>query len=362
MSGTGVSLSRRALNRALLERQLLLSRRDLPILETVERLVGMQAQEPQAPYLGLWTRLREFDPEALSALIAAGAAVRGPLMRATIHLVSAADWQRLRPAVQPVLLRSFGSSPFAKRLGTVDRSELLGEARALLAEQPRSRAELGRLLAAGRPDTDPPALAYAATYLEPVVQAPPRGLWRRSGEARWTGAPASPETLPVGDLLARYLSAFGPASVQDMQTWSGLRRLEPQIEKRRKELRTFNDEHGRQLLDVADGPLPDPDTPAPPRFLPPFDNAILAHANRERIISPDDRRRLSRDRLMRTFLIDGFVAGNWRLERRTLHIEPFRQLAADELTALEDEAKRLLQFACPNPGETDIQIKRTRAQ
>jgi winged helix DNA-binding protein len=302
---TGVALSRRALNRALLERQLLLARRDLPILETIDRLVGMQAQEPQAPYLGLWTRLKEFDPEALPALIAAGAAVRGPLMRATIHLVSAADWQRLRPAVQPVLLRSFGSSPFAKRTATVDRSELLGEARILLAARPRSRAELGQLLAASRPGTDPLALAYAATYLEPVAQAPPRGLWRRSGEARWTGTPTAPDPLPVDELLFRYLAAFGPASVQDMQAWSGLTRLEPQIDKLRHQLRTFKDEQGRQLLDVANGPLPDPDTPAPPRFLPPFDNAILAHANRDRIISPDDRRRLSHDRLMRSFLIDG---------------------------------------------------------
>ena len=350
----------RALNRALLERQLLLSRRTVAVPDVLEHLVGMQGQEPQAPYLGLWSRLEGFEPAALSELVASGAAVRGPLLRATIHLVTVRDWRRLRPALQAMLARRFDSSPFAKRVAAIDRGDVLEEARRLLAEEPRSRAELGRLLAIRRAGSDAAALAQLVTYLEPVVQVPPRGLWGRGGQARWATASAPAGSHDLGELVTRYLAAFGPASVQDVQAWSGLSRLGATVETLRSRLRSFRDEHGRELLDVEDGPLPDRETPAPPRFLAPFDNAILGHADRGRIVSADSRRLLERDRLMRTFLLDGFVAGGWRLEGATLRVEPFRRLTAAERSALEDEAHRLLEFLAPDENDARVVVRLPR--
>jgi hypothetical protein len=346
-----VVLGRRALNRALLARQMLLARRRLSVSEALEALVGMQAQEPQAPYVGLWSRLEQFDPHALSELIATGGAVRGALMRATLHLVTARDWNRLRPLVDPVLARGFRASPFGKATADIDLDELLSLGRKILDEQPRTRAELGPLLAARFP-ADPTSLAYAVSYLEPIVQVPPRGLWRRGGQARWTAAPArdSADGFGVEQLIWRYLGAFGPSTVQDAQAWSGLTQLASVFEGHRDRLRSFQDEQGRELFDLRDGPRPDPDAAAPPRFLAPFDNAILAHADRGRI------ELVNRDRLMRTFLVDGFVAGTWQLEGATLQIRPFRALREADRRAVQEEAGRLLAFTLPEASAPDIRM------
>lgn len=349
------------LNRALLARQLLLRRHQLPVIDTIERLVGMQAQEPQAPYLGLWSRLENFVPEELSDLIASRGAIRGGLMRSTIHLVTARDWTRLRPLMSPVLARSFKGTAFSRAIAEVDLDELLARGRELLASKPRTRAELGPLLAEHWPEVDPTSLAYAVSYLEPIVQVPPRGLWQASGQARWTTAAAWLDQK-LGDeaaadaVIIRYLSAFGPATVQDIQAWSGLSGLRPIAERLRDQLRAFEDERGRELLDVPDGPLPDPHTPAPVRFLAPFDNAILAHADRTRIVSAADRENLSRDRLMRTFLVDGFVAGTWQIDGGTIHVRPFRTLRAAEERAVEREAERLLGFMLRDPSAAELRI------
>jgi hypothetical protein len=353
-------LSRRALNRALLERQMLLDRRRVPVGEALQALVGMQAQEPQAPYLGLWSRLEGFEPEELSELIASGEAVRGSLFRATLHLVTARDWAAVRPLVAPVLARSFNSSPFSGALTGVDIAEVLALGRKLLAERPRTRAELGPLLAREFP-ADPTSLAYAVSYLEPLVQVPPRGLWRRGGQARWAAEEAwlirrAAPRLSVEDLILRYLGAFGPASIQDIRAWSGLTQLRGVIDALRDRLRSFEDEQGRELFDLAGGPLPDPEIPVPPRFLAPFDNAILSHADRARIIAVADRDRVSADRLMRTFLVDGFVAGSWRLEKAGLHIEPFRALDATDRQAVEEEGRRLLAFVAPEAPSREVQL------
>ena len=350
-------LGRRALNRALLARQMLLGRRRLPVREALEVLVGMQAQEPQAPYVGLWSRLQEFDPHTLSQLIATGGAVRGALMRATLHLVTAPDWSRLRPLMDPVLARGFRGSPFGKAAADIDLDELLSLGRRILEEQPRTRAELGPLLAAKFP-ADPTSLAYAVSYLEPIVQVPPRGLWRRGGKARWTAAPARAfdDGFALDHLIRRYLAAFGPSTVQDVQAWSGLTQLASVFEAQRDRLRSFQDEQGRELFDLPDGPLPDPDAAAPPRFLAPFDNAILAHADRGRIIDPADRELVNRDRLMRTFLVDGFAAGTWQLEGATLQIRPFRALRTGDRRAVEEEARRLLAFVFPDATAPDIRM------
>jgi hypothetical protein len=354
-------LSVRALNRALLKRQMLLDRRAAPVADTLEHLVGMQAQEPQAPYVGLWSRLDGFVAEDVSDLIAARRAVRGGLMRATIHLVTVRDWARLRPLVSPVLASAFKGSPFSKSIGGVDLSELLLHGRELLTDQPRSRAELGPLLAERWPGIDPTALAYAVSYLEPIVQVPPRGLWRQSGQARWMSAPAWLESdidaqPSLEELVLRYLAAFGPASVQDVRAWSGLSGIAQIIDSQRDRLRSFRDSMGRELFDVLDGPLPDPDTPAPPRFLPPFDNAILSHADRVRIIPGECRDAVNRDRLMRTFLVDGFVAGTWRLEGPTLHVHRMRPLAHKELRAVIDEAERLIEFVANVDIARSVQV------
>ncbi len=340
---------------------MLLARQALPARQALEALAGMQAQEPQAPHLGLWSRLQNFDPEELSALIAAHEAVRGSLMRATIHLVTARDWLWLRPLVGRVLSSGFRSSPFHRAVAGIDLEALLDHARALLTEQPRTRAELARLLGTRYPEADGTALAYAVTYLEPVVQVPPRGLWQRSGQARWApaaiwlteGATHSPTPQ---SLIVRYLAAFGPATLADMQSWSGMTGLGPMLEADRDRLKVFEDERGRELYDLPGAPLPDPSTIAPARFLAPFDNAILAHADRARIIAPEHRRLLNSDRLMRVFLLDGFAAGTWQQQRERLMIRPFRPLAKADRLALEQEGTEMLAFLSPQARRPDIRF------
>ena len=356
-------LSTRELNRALLARQMLLDRRPLPAADAIERLVGMQAQEPQAPYIGLWSRLEGFDPHELSELITGRRAVRGALMRCTVHLVTTRDWAALSPLMRPVLARTFKGSQFSKQIATLDLDELLDAARKLLAAQPRTRAELARLLAGRWPGVDPTAMAHAATLLTPVVQVPPRGLWRQAGQARWAPADSwlgrgGNEPVQIDAVILRYLSAYGPASTQDIQAWCGLTRLGEATERLRPQLRALADEHGRELFDVPGAPLPDPDTPAPPRFLAPFDNVQLAHGERSRIIDPAHRDLVYRDRLMRTFLIDGFIAGTWSLDDTTLAITPIRPLHTAHRAALEDEARCLLAFLLPNAQHPRIRVDR----
>ncbi len=354
-------LSLRALNRALLARQMLLERRELAVADAIERLVGMQAQEPQAPYIGLWTRLADFAPHELSELIATRGAVRGGLMRATIHLVTARDWAGLRPLSSPVLARNFAGSQFSKAIAEVDLEQLLKRGRALLADKPHSRAELAPLLAADWPGVDATSLAYAVTYLEPIVQVPPRGLWRQSGQARWTTAAAwlgdGLDGEPAAeDLVLRYLAAFGPATVKDMQAWSGLTKLSQVTDRMRDRLRVFRDERGRELLDVPEGLLPDPYGPAPPRFLAPFDNAILSHQDRGRIIAPEHRAAISGDRLLRTFLVDGFVAGTWRFDGAALHVQPIGDLSASDRDAVVEEGERLIAFMGPRRAAPEVRV------
>ena len=348
-------LSPRALNRALLERQMLLRRQELPVEEAIEHLVGMQAQVPNAPYVGLWTRLEGFRADELSTLISDRQAVRASMMRATIPLVTARDFLTLRPVVQPVLKRDVYGNPTygMDRLAKLDVDAVLAAGRMLLEEQPRTAAELRRLLGPQWPDRAPAALAYAVRGLLPLVQVPPRGVWGQSGPVAlttaeaWLGRSVAPSRVP-DEAILRYLAAFGPATVADERKWSGLNGLREVFERLRARLVTFRDDSGRELYDVPGAPLPDPETSAPPRFLPEFDNALLSHADRTRVISDEHRRALFKDPMMRGVLLDGFVCGTWKTERTsgkaTLLIEPFEPLPPKDRDSLAKEGERLVRF------------------
>jgi hypothetical protein len=358
-------LGPRALNRALLERQMLLRRKKMATLEAIEHLVGMQAQAPDPPYVGLWTRLEGFRPEELARPIEDRRAVRIALMRDTVHLVSARDCLRLRPLFRPVIERGLRANrAHREALEGVDPGEIAAASRALLEEKPRTAKELGGLLAERWPERDPSSLARAVRHLLPLVQVPPRGVWGKSGQTRhttteaWLGRPLDPNPS-VEEMVLRYLGAFGPATVGDAQTWSGLSGLSRVFERLRPRLITFRDERSRELFDLPDAPRPDPDVPAPPRFLPAFDNLILSHSDRSRIIDDGHRKRLASKNGMvpATLLLDGFVRGTWRTERSrrkaTLAIEPFEPLPKEDRDALSEEGERLLRFlAGPEDTET----------
>lgn len=361
-------LGRRALNRALLQRQLLLRRAGTTALQAIEHLAGMQAQAPNAPYVGLWTRLAGFRPEQLTALMTERAVVRSHLMRNTVHLVTARDCLAMRSLMQPFLDRSLASSVFARNLAGVEQAALIEAGRALLAERPRTRGELGRLLARQWPGRDPISLAYAITHLVPTVQVPPRGIWGSTGQAAYTTTDAWLGDLPVPGfspdaLVLRYLTAFGPATVRDVQAWCGLTRLGEVTERLRPRLRTFRNAGGGELFDLPDAPRPDPDTPAPPRFLPEYDNVLLSHADRTRIIP--GRRNVplppGLGGTTGTVLIDGFWQATWRITRsrdRTaaLRIEPFTRLSAELTAALTREGSDLLAFAAADVTAGEIQV------
>jgi hypothetical protein len=361
-------LTRRALNRALLERQLLLRRWKLPVPQVVERLVGMQAQEPNDPYIGLWTRLEGFHPEALAQLITRRQAVRSTLMRTTIHLATARDYLALYPVVRPVHMRTvYSSSPDARALKGLNIEELLTAGRMLVEERPLTRAELGPLLARRWPDRDAAVLARAVNYLLPMVHVPPRGIWGSRGRTTLTTVQAwlgrSPETNSFPDaVVLRYLAAFGPATTGDIRTWSGLTRLSEVIDRLRPRLAVFRDERGRELLDLPKAPRPDPDTPAPPRFLPEYDNVLLSHADRTRIVSYAHRKRLTTDngRSFGTVLVDGFVSGTWRIRREgedaILVVETLGRLPRKDAAAVAAEGTRLLAFVAGDARAHEVQV------
>ena len=358
-----VILRRRALNRALLERQLLLARSDMSAKDAIERLVGMQAQEPIDPYIGLWTRLEDFRADDLASLIAKRRAVRMGLMRGTVHLVTARDALAIWPVVRSVFERVFQSArgdvgvpTYTSRLLGVEMKALLRAGRKLVDESPRTAAELRVLLKKRWPGQDPEALAAAIHFLLPLVQVPPRGLWGMSGQARhtsveaWLGKDPGTEASP-DKLMLRYLRAFGPATVADARSWSRLAGLREVFERLRPRLRTYRDESGRELFDVPDGALPDPDTPAPPRFLPQYDNVFLGHEDRSRIVREDFKRSPWIEGNVGTVLVDGFIGALWKTRRSggsaTLLIEPVAPLGRREMDAVAAEGMDLLAFTDP---------------
>ena len=367
-STEGAILTQRQLNRALLARQFLLERSRTPVTDAVEHLVGMQSQVPSHPFIGLWTRLESFSPDDLSRLMLDRSVVRTLLMRGTIHLVTARDCLRLRAVMQAFYDRVVPTiASVGPGVASMDLGALLAAGRACLEAEPRTAKELAALLAAQWPERDPNALSQAVRYILPLVQVTPRGVWGKSHQPTWTtveawlGRSIEPETDPAGTIL-RYLAAFGPATVADIQAWSRLQGLRPHVERLRPRLRTFRTERGQELFDIPDGLLPDPETPAPPRFLPIYDNALLSHADRARIISEDRRKAIATPNGLfdATYLIDGVVAGTWKAEiaktRVTLRLRPFTEHARDDAEALEREGEGLIRLLAPDATERRIEV------
>jgi Winged helix DNA-binding domain len=348
-------LDRRALNRALLARQHLLRRAELPVPAAVEGLVGLQAQAPDPPYVGLWTRLAGFRQDDLARLFETREVVRIALWRGTIHLVTARDCQALRPLVRPVMRRAFAATPFGRDLAGVDLAALATAGRALVEERPRTFQELGRDLSVRWPDRDPAALAQAIRAYVPLVQVPPRGIWGASGPAAhtsaesWLGTPLEPDPSPDRALL-RYLAAFGPATVRDAQKWSGLTRLAEVARRLRPGLVTFRDEAGAELFDLPDAPRPDPDTPAPPRFLPEYDNVWLSHDDRTRVLPPGSGKPWDayvKGDFFGPLLVDGFYRATWSVDDGELTIHGFAAAPSDPAGTsdeIEREAASLVAF------------------
>ena len=364
-------LSRRALNRATLSRQLLLERADLRPREAVHALAGLQAQAPLAPHVGLWTRLRLYAPAMLDELYDARRVVRSNLLRATVHLVTAddaVDWQAL---LGPVGARTVQSA-FGKRLTGIDLDALTAAAHELLGGSALSTAELGELLAARFPGYDADALAYGARGRLALIHVPPRGKWNVSAPTRqttfaaWLGREPEPEPRP-DELFLRYLAAFGPASVQDAQAWSGLTRLSEVADRLAAKLATFRDPSGRVLYDLPDAPRPSEFVHAPVRFLPEYDNIFFGYVDRTRFI-PDLRKPPippGNGARTGTLFVDGEWRGTWKISLpkvskaaraeesdappAVLTVSLFQKVGPDEHEAIEHEGAALGRFIA-GPG------------
>ena len=342
-------LSTRELNRALLARQLLLERSGLSIPRALERVAGLQAQYAPSAYVSLWSRLRHFRRDALTSALEQRRAIQATLMRATIHIVSAGDFPLfaagIRKARQEWWLRVQG-----KQLEGLDMRKVAASVKTYLGSGPRRAAELQELLAA---EGFPRIAAMSAGMWVDIVRVPPSGTWdqRRAdlyGLAEdWVGPGTVSERAGLEHLLRRYLRAFGPASLKDIASWAGLpvTKVRPVIDRLR--LRRFRDEDGGELLDLPHAPLPDPDTPAPVRFLPTWDATLLVHARRTQILPERYRNLVFNTRTphsVSTLLIDGQVAGSWRYEKGRVRVQSFGRIPRGMQEELEGEAEALAAF------------------
>jgi hypothetical protein len=330
----------------------------------VRHLAGLQAQTPQTWYVGLWTRLAGFDPVATGELLVTRELVRLPAMRSTIHLLTADDALVLRPLTQPAVERATMGA-FGRHLRDLDRDALVAATRAAVADEPLLASDLGRRLSRQFPGRDANALAQAARAWLPMAQVPPRGVWGRGGRAlqapldTWLGRPvAEPTAGSLRQLVLRYLAAFGPATVRDVQAWCGLTRLAEVVDGLRPHLRVFADDGGAELFDLPDAPRPAGDVPAPVRYLYDFDNLLLSHADRSRVLGDPGTvdfaaHGYAADSNLQpsSVLVDGSVAATWRATvaggRVTLDVRGFRRFTAREVADLEAEGAALLRFLHP---------------
>jgi hypothetical protein len=360
------TLDERALNRATLARQLLLERAPMAPYEAIGHLVGLQAQTATSWYLTLWSRLRDFDPVATGHLLTERRIVRSWFMRATIHLVTDADAPSLRAFTQRTIERSIRGK-WGDALAGIDLAELEAEIRAFVAS-PRTPGELVAHLAERWPDgPDAMTMTNAAKAIVPLVQVPPRGVWGRSGAVRltaldgWIGQ-RIPRAADPAPIVRRYLAAYGPASVADAQAWSGVSRLGEAFERLRPGLVTLRSPDGRELFDLPDAPRPDPEAPAPVRFLADYDNLLLAHADRSRFGDDAARQKLTyREGPYPSYLlVDGRVAGVWFPTvdgpRVTAVVNTVWQLNAADEAAVHAEADAMLRFNYPRATERDVQV------
>jgi hypothetical protein len=347
---------------------MLLGREAIDATAAVERLAGMQAQVANAAYIGLWSRLEGFDRDDLTRAILDRRVVRATLMRGTLHLFSARDYLALRVALQPGISRAYRGF-FGGRIRGLDVGAVVEELRGIFEERRHSHSELRDRVARLHPDHDREMLAYTARFNLPLVQVPPAGTWGSSGSVayglaeRELGARLEEEPGPR-EVIRRYLAAFGPASVADMQTWSSIPALRGPVDEMRDELVTFRDEAGRELFDLPHAPRPDGEVPAPVRLLPEFDNLVLSHADRSRVIADEHRSRvlLTGGRVRPTFLVDGFVSGTWKVERAkgttTVVVEPFGRLSKRDREAVGDEVAALERFLSGDLGSVDVVERR----
>jgi hypothetical protein len=344
VTGDEPVLTARALNRAALARQLLLDRADIPIPDAVERMGGIQAQYAPAVYVALWSRLRNLHRESLTAALEERVVVQGTLLRSTIHLVSARDYWPIATAIRDPR-RRWWSRVAGARAGEDDLAAGAAVLRARLADGPLHRREIEALLGKD-------VFAGVGLWLD-LVRVPPSGTWDRrradlyAAADDWLGEQVVAPDDAAALVVRRYLGAFGPARRTDVAAWAGVPVGALAAGFERVATRTFRDERGRALVDLPDAPLPDPDTPAPVRFLPVWDATLLAHARRTGIMPEDYRARVFTSKnphSVDTFLVDGSVAGAWRLVGGRVELEPYRPLDPATLRAVRDEAERLAEF------------------
>jgi hypothetical protein len=378
-AGDATVLSARALNRATLARQMLLRREKVSPVVALERLLGLQAQMPRPPFVALWARLAGFRRQDLVSPIASREIVRATMMRATIHLFTRRDFVAFRPVIQPVLTGAW-QGVLKDRVKAIDVDRLLAVSRACFESNPCTLEELRRQLVAGPfPKLDERAMGYIVKMQLPLVQTPEEGAaWAYPAAANfavaesWLDEPLNLGPLVVsGDaatmsapspqaLALRYFAAFGPASVQDFQSWAGFKSMRAVVEELRPQLQTFRDEHGRELFDLPKAPRPAADAEAPVRFLGEFDNVLLGYADRDRIVSAAHRPALLTKNLLvpATFLIDGFIAGMWSIETKKgiarLLLKPFITLGKSTRTALDEEGEQLLRFVEPDAKSYEV--------
>ena len=337
-------LTLRELNRALLARQLLLERRKLPVQQAVERICAIQAQWPQSPYLALWTRLIGFRKEHLTRALERRKIVKSTLFRITLHMTSARDYPYFAAAWLPA---AQGSTP---RVTTEKLAELAALVRAAAMKGPVTHEDVEEIAAAGMG-----GFRWRTRTLAPLLHLPPSGTWSHYGRAQLRAMEAVldcqlPARSAGAEHLARsYLAAFGPATQQDLLRFAGVRVGDVRAGLDRVDLRRFRDERGRELLDLPRAPLPDGDTPAPVRFLPKWDSALLAYAppERTRILPEKYRTTVIRKNgdVIPTVLVDGFVAAGWNVDRKgRLEVSPLRRLTKAERAEIDDEGERLVEF------------------
>ncbi len=350
-----IQLDNRVLNRTLLARQHLLARTTADVATVVEHLIGLQAQDVPPPFVALWSRVADFDPDIVDRGLEDRSLARITLMRGTIHLVTARDARRIAPHIQPELEKA----PFRKGFNFgatvgLDPEEVRAAGEAALGAEPMSAAELRELAQQRWPDRNGSALLQTWLYLLPVLQVPPRGKWRNNSRPTWCRIESwlGPVVTdyPVDDLVLRYLRAFGPASTMDMQSWSRLTGFKEVVERLGDQLRTYTDDRGRTLYDVADGVLEDPDRPAPVRYLSWYDNALLSHKDRARIV-PESVDFSVSGTLVSSVLVDGFLAGLYKVyadkDVATLRMSVRAALTKRQAADVEAEGLRLLAFLEP---------------